>query len=252
MNPASPVFVRLFTLAFSFLFLPASAVCGSGDVSLRVACFQADITPPLGTPLCNGLVMPAKEIVTPLTARGIILLGAGQPIVLCALDWVGIGNESYDTFRAEIARATGTVSDRVALHALHPHDAPGSDFTAERLLAEHGLAGRMSNPEADRRALRRIVEAAQVSLASAQPVTHVGFGMGKVERVASNRRILDPAGQRVIAMRFGACRDPRIVAAPEGVIDPLMRLVAFWNVDTPVAVLTYYASHPHLLRPGWR
>ena len=217
---------------------------GSEDAPLRVACFQADITPPLGNPLCMGLVMPAKEIVTPLTARGVILLGAGQPIVLCSLDWVGVGNESYDAFREELARATGTVRDRVALHALHPHDAPGSDFAAERLLAEYGLAGRMSDAAADRRAMLRIAAAAQASLAAAQPVTQVGLGAGTVERVASNRRILGPDGS-VVATRYGACRDSKIVAAPEGVIDPLVRLVAFWNGDAPVAVLTYYASHPH-------
>jgi hypothetical protein len=231
-------------IAASAAALP-SAASASGTEPLRVACFQADITPPLGSPLCCGLVKPAKEIVTPLTARGVILLGAGQPIVLCALDWAGIANESYDTFREEIAQATGTTRDRVALHALHPHDAPGSDFSAERLLAKYGLGGRMSNAEADRQALRRIAEAAKRALAAAQPVTQVGFGAGRVERVASNRRLLDPEGRLVVATRYGACRDPKIIAAPEGVIDPLVRLVSFWNGDTPVAVLTYYASHPH-------
>jgi len=226
------------------LILSPPVARGSADVPLRVACFQADITPPLGSPLCNGLVMPAKEIVTPLTARGVILLGAGQPIVLCALDWVGVGNESYDAFREAIARATGTVRDRVALHALHPHDAPGSDFATERLLTEYGLAGRMSNAEADRRAMFRIADAAKAALAAAQPVTQVGLGAGIVARVASNRRILG-TDDNVVAMRYGACRDPKVVAAPEGVIDPRVRLVAFWNGTFPVAVLTYYASHPH-------
>lgn len=226
------------------LILSSPTTQGAENEPLRVACFQADITPPLGSPLCNGGVMPAKEIVTPLTARGMILLGAGQPIVLCALDWLGIGNESYDMFREEIARATGTLRDRVALHALHPHDAPGSDFTAERLLTEYGLGGCMTDPEADRQAMFRIVAAAKAALAAAQPVTQVGFGAGKVERVASNRRILGPDGN-VVAVRFGKCTDPEIIAAPEGVIDPRVRLVAFWNGDTPVAALTYYATHPH-------
>ena len=34
------------------------------------------------------------------------------------------------------------------------------------------------------------------------------------------------------------------IQAPEGVIDPWMRLVSFWNGDTPIASLTYYATHP--------
>ena len=222
-----------------------SAAAAPDEGLLRVACFQADITSPLGSPLCNGLVMPAQEIVTPLTARGVVLLGAGQPIVLCALDWVGIGNESYDAFRKDSAQATGTLPERVAVHALHPHDAPGSDFAAERLLAERGLGGRMSNPEADRLALGRIVEAVRAALPTAQAVTQIGLGTGRVERVASNRRILDADGKRVVAMRWGSCRDPKLIAAPEGVIDPLVWLVALWHEDKPIAVLTYYASHPH-------
>jgi hypothetical protein len=31
---------------------------------------------------------------------------------------------------------------------------------------------------------------------------------------------------------------------PEGLIDPNVRMVSFWNKDRPIAVLTYYATHP--------
>ncbi len=85
-----------------------SAFLGSIVVAnppLRIALFQADATPPLGSPLCNGNVKPVMEIVSPLTARGVVLLGSGDPIVVCAFDWVGIGNGSYDQFRQAIAMA---------------------------------------------------------------------------------------------------------------------------------------------------
>src|SRR5207248_2022318 len=32
--------------------------------------------------------------------------------------------------------------------------------------------------------------------------------------------------------------------APEGVVDPYVRLVSFWNGDKTIACLTYYACHP--------
>src|SRR5262245_66251468 len=79
---------------------------------LKIASFEADITPPIGTPLCDGLVMPAKEIVDPLSARGIVLLTEEKPIVLCALDWVGVGNNGHDAFREALATAAGTRADR--------------------------------------------------------------------------------------------------------------------------------------------
>ncbi|MBL9211873.1 MAG: hypothetical protein JNL92_15485 [Opitutaceae bacterium] len=232
----------LFSVLWSlFLCLAGQAA----PAALRVAVFQVDATPPFGAALCNGAVMPAKEIVTPLSARGVILLGTGRPVVLCTFDWVGIANESHQVFREELARAAGTTPERVALHTLHQHDAPGSDFATERLLAEHGLGGRYSNPEFDRDVIRRLAAAAAASLPQARPVTHVGLGSGVVEKVASNRRILDPLTQLVVLQRQSAGgKNLAAREAPEGTIDPQARLVAFWNGDQPVAALSYYATHP--------
>ena len=72
----------------------------------------------------------------------------------------------------------GTSAERVAVHTLHQHDAPGSDFATERLLAEHGLGGLYSNAQFDRAVMQRLAAAAKESLAKAQPVTHVGLGTG--------------------------------------------------------------------------
>src|SRR5690606_5801781 len=106
------------------------------DAELRVALFQVDATPPLGSPVAYA---PARKIEDPLSARGLVLLGAGKPIVLCAVDWIGIGNEGHDAWRERLAEAAGTTPDRVAVHTLHQHDGPRCDFTAEQLLAAHGL-----------------------------------------------------------------------------------------------------------------
>ncbi|MDZ4848048.1 MAG: hypothetical protein SGI77_02035 [Pirellulaceae bacterium] len=231
-----------YILAFTALLLTPLAALHAAD-ALRIATFQIDATPPIGSPLCNGAVKPVKEIVTSLTARGVVLLGAGEPIVLCAFDWVGIANESHDAFREALAKAAGTAQDRVTVHTLHQHDAPGSDFATERLLTEHGLGELYSNAEFDRQVMQRVATAAKDSLSKAEAVTHVGFGMGKVDRVASNRRILGPDG-RVIIQRQSSSRNPDAQAAPEGTIDPLVRLIAFWNGDKPVSALTYYATHP--------
>lgn len=211
--------------------------------SLRVATFQADATPPIGSPLCYGLVGPVRELTTPLTARGIVLLGAGDPIVLCAVDWVGIANEGHDAFRGALAEAVGTTMSRVTVHTLHQHDAPGSDFAIERVLAAHGLARVFSDPDFDRRVIKQAADAARAALANAQEVTHLGLGVGVVEQVASNRRVLGPNG-KVVIQRNSASRDPAAKTAPEGTIDPQVRLVSFWQGERSLAVLTYYATHP--------
>ncbi len=45
-------------------------------------------------------------------------------------------------------------------------------------------------------------------------------------------------------VRYSSCGDEAVRAAPEGVIDPYVRNLSFWNDDSPVASITYYATHP--------
>src|ERR1019366_1055781 len=126
-----------------FLLITARAFAAE---PLRIATFQADVTPPLGSPLCCAAgVKPAEKIVDPLSARGIILLGLPQPIVLVAVDWEGIANEGWDEWRKAIARAVGTDIDHVSVHTLHQHDAPGYDPSAERILEPLGLGAKIYN-----------------------------------------------------------------------------------------------------------
>ena len=234
---------RILILAYSALFICIPSTGKAVETSLQLATFQVDVTPPLGSPLCNGNVKPVMKITTPLTARGIVLVGAGKPIVLCAFDWVGIGNGSYDQFRSALAKGVGTSADRVALHTLHQHDAPGSDFITEKILSKQGLSKQFSNPDFDAQVMQRIAAAAKQSLTKAQPVTHFSTGSARVEKVASNRRILGPDG-KVAFGRMSKSTKPEAKAAPEGTIDPLVRMVVFWQEDKPLAVMTYYATHP--------
>lgn len=210
---------------------------------LQVCTFQCDATPPLGSPLCGSSVPAAKEIVDPLSVRGLVILGVDKPIVLCAVDWVGIGNGGYDAFREALAKAAGTSVDRVALHTLHQHDAPTCDFDAEALLASRALSGAMFNVGFARETIDRVSLALQRSMAAPKPVTHVGVGASPVEKVASNRRVLGPDG-KVQFVRFSSCKTPEAIAAPEGTIDPLVRVWSLWHDDQPLVVVSYYATHP--------
>lgn len=233
---------RMLTLlAVGLLALPLANADDSAR--LKIATFQADITPPLGSPLCFGYVEPAKEIVDPLSARGVVILGAGKPIVLCSLDWVEVMNASHDAWREALASAAGTSIDRVSVHTIHQHDAPGTDFSAEELLAQVGIPGTIEDVAFNRDAIARTAEALRDSLQAAQPITHVGTGEGTVEKVASNRRILGSDG-KVKIVRFSSTKDADAIAAPEGTIDPQVRLVSFWNGEKPIAVLSHYATHP--------
>jgi hypothetical protein len=45
-------------------------------------------------------------------------------------------------------------------------------------------------------------------------------------------------------MRGSGCKDPELIALPEGLIDPLLKTVAFYDGPTKIAVCHYYATHP--------
>jgi hypothetical protein len=216
----------------------------SGSVAaptLRAATFDVDATPPIGSRMAYDPVTNSWDL--GLRARGLVLTGAGQPIVLCAVDWIGIGNEGYDAFRSTLAEAAGTIPSRVAVHTLHQHDAPDCDFGAEAILKEAGADAVSYEGTFAREVLRRLRIAVRESLARPQTVTHLGLGAAPVREVASNRRILGPNG-RVRATRFTTCRDAALRAEPEGTIDPIVSLVSLWCTNRPLAVLSYYAVHP--------
>jgi hypothetical protein len=227
---------------FALALLAPLAALHASEPEVRLAVFDVDATPPVGSAMAYDPVKRLDEMT--LRCRGIALLGAGKPIVLCAVDWLGIANEGHDAFRDALAEAAMTKRDRVAVHTLHQHDAPECDFTAERIVSELKLTnyGRYEGTF-QRQVIHRAADALRAALATAQPVTHYGWGAADVKQVASNRRILGRDG-RVRAERYTATKDAALRAEPEGVIDPQVSLLSFWNGDRPLAVLSYYACHP--------
>jgi len=132
----------------TFLALATStAMARPSAEPLRIATFQVDATPPIGDPLCFGLCEPASRVDDRLTARGLILLNAGRPIVLCAVDWVEIVSRGHDEICEDLAKAAGTSVERVTLHTLHQHDTPGYHPGAEEILKENGLGGHVYGVE---------------------------------------------------------------------------------------------------------
>lgn len=204
--------------------------------------FSADVTCPLGHPLCGGWIEPARAVDDPLLARGIILLGAGAPIVLCAVDWCGLRNDAHRLWREALAKAAHTTSERVALQCVHPHNAPFADVEAQKLIDE--AKGPISLDLAFfRKAVAACAAAAKESLIKPQKVTHFGMGQAQVDKVASNRRVLGDDG-KVKFTRTSATKSEEARAAPAGLIDPWLRTLSFWEGDKPRAALSYYATHP--------
>lgn len=211
---------------------------------LRVARFSVDVTIPLGHRCMGLLPTKSKEIVDPLQTHGIVLLSDDDPIVIVAVDWCEIRNESYERWREVIAKAVGTEPVRVLLSSLHQHDAPVVDGGAENLLNRAGLDGELFDFAFHEDCVQRVATAAKESLEDAQPVTHVGQGKAKVEKVASNRRVVNADGRVSFSRGSSSGRNPAMAEAPDGLIDPWLRTISFWNGDQALVALHSYATHP--------
>ena len=191
-------------------------------------------------------VLPTKaqRIVDPLEAHGFVLLGAGAPVVVTAVDWCEIRNQSYDEWRNVLSQAAGTTPERVLVASLHQHDAPVVDSGAEQLLEEVGLAGELYDRDFHAGSLRRVGDALSAGLTRAVPVSHLGMGQARVEKVASNRRMVLPDGRVGFSRSSRSGGDPFLRKAPEGLIDPFLKTLSFWSGETPVLALHAYATHP--------
>lgn len=212
-------------------------------VGLRLATFSVDVTPRLGHPLLGNLFGPARSVDDPLFARGLVLLGAGEPIVLVAVDWCEIRNDAYERWRTALAEAAGTTPLRVLVTSVHQHDAPLADLTAQKILDAAQTNIKIIDPEFHERSVTRTAAALRESLKTARPVTHFGVGQAKVERIASNRRVVDSSGNASFS-RYSATRDAAIRDLPEGLIDPYLKVLSFWDGPRPLAAVSAYATHP--------
>jgi hypothetical protein len=92
-------------------------------------------------------------------------------------------------------------------------------------------------------ALHNVAVAARASMDALQSVTHMAIGRAEVEQVASNRRIMGDDG-KIKAVRWTRTVEPEVRAEPEGLIDPWLKTISFWNQEQKLAVLHYYAVHP--------
>ncbi len=208
-----------------------------------ISTFRCDVTPPLGHPLCAGWCGRAVAIADPLFARGVVIHGDQKPIVLCAIDWAEISNDSYLSMCQCLAKGAGTDASRVALHCTHAHCAPWPDAQAHGLLRDYPDVPQIMDTSWMNAVTERLTNAVQQATPQKIPVTHIGFGQSAVHQVASNRRILD-SHNHVQAIRWTKTSDPTVRAMPEGLIDPILRSVSFWNEAKELATMHYYAVHP--------
>jgi hypothetical protein len=211
-----------------------------GESRLRLATFRCDVTPALGEPLI--WVTPVSKVEDPLWAKGVVLDDGRARYVLCAVDWCGIGGAAYDLFRDRIAAAAGIGAGNVALQSVHQHTAPYVDGDGYRLLSSFGIPALRMSDDSIRGLSDRIASSVAEACTRLIPFDRAGAGSARVERVASERRIIQD-GKLITRFSTGGSK-PELAALPEGPIDPFLRTVTLAVGERPLVRLHYYTTHP--------
>lgn len=214
-----------------------------GAEGFRLATFSVDVTPPLGHACMAGGILPAKEVIDPLFARGVVLLGGDAPLVFCAVDWCELRNAAYRAWREGLAEAAGTTVDHVLLATVHQHDTPVADTDAQAMLDARGLRHALCDADFNAETVRRVAAGIRDTLPKARRITHYGTGEAEVQELASNRRVVARDGT-VSFPRMSATADAAVREAPVGLIDPMLKTLSFWDGERAVAALHAYAVHP--------
>jgi hypothetical protein len=212
---------------------------------LRVATFRCDVTPPLGFLTYPPTFEPLEKIEHPLLAKGVVLDDGAGRYVLCAIDWCGLCNSTHDLFRRKVAEGAGTEPTRVAVHTIHQHTAPLADNDAYRLLLQTKDPPTCPDLKFFEETADRLGAVVRESLGRLQPFQRIGTGEGKVDRVASTRRLIEKDG-KVHHPRWSLVtgKDLFLRDEPEGLIDPMLKTITLARGDQPLVRLHYYASHP--------
>ena len=228
----------------SALSAPLLLASAQNSPDLSIATFRVDVTCPIDHPLLARRQGIAREVADPLYAHGLVLHGSDDPIAIVAVDWCEIRNDAYDRWRVLLAEAAETSTDRILLCSVHQHDAPLADLGAERLLTEVGMAGETLDTEFFEQTGRRIAAALRESSNGSRRVSHLGLGRAKVEKIASNRRVVLSDGTVTFRRGSNGAVDRLNREADDGLIDPWLKTISFWDGDTPLAALNSYAVHP--------
>jgi hypothetical protein len=171
-------------IAIALAFRVAAA---AESAAVRIATFDLDVTPPVGSWMAYDPVTSTWDM--GLRARGIILIGAEQPIVVCAIDWIGVAMKAMMPFaKRSPARSAPlllafpclpsiSTTRRIAISArTHSQRSRPTSTKFRNHLRSPGT------PTSRSRCPR--------SVAHAQPVTQLGLGQAQVYEIASNRRVM--------------------------------------------------------------
>jgi len=157
------------------------------------------------------------------------------------MDFCGLMNSAYDDLVRVLAKAVNAPEERVIIHCIHQHDAPLLNYEIEAYLSCETYPRQWWTD-----VLEKCAQSAAECLDRMVTISSLGYNETRLHGYASNRRILGRDG-KVVGMRWSRCSDTSLRNKPVGVIDPMLRTVAFKDSSGKIAgSMNFYATHPQV------
>ncbi|MFH1539948.1 MAG: neutral/alkaline non-lysosomal ceramidase N-terminal domain-containing protein, partial [bacterium] len=198
-------------------------VAAAADVSpapLRAGAAQADITPPVGTPLtgyAGRTGKPSTGVHDPLEAQALVMESGGEKYLIVTIDTLYIMRRFYIEVAREIERSLGIPREHMIFAASHSHASSGA------LFPELGILGGLYNENVNQEFVKKHIELIKEAHANLAPA-RVGSATADATGLSSNRR---EAG---------------------GPVDPEVNVIRIDGTDgKPMAVFFNFTAHPTFL-----
>ena len=191
---------------------------------------RLDITPPLGVRL-GGYYFErfAEGVIDPLYVNALAFSDGEHTAVALVCDLLGVYNDEFRTWSADIADAAGIPVEAVFLHMTHTHTGPVVLGTREP-----------SDPQYDAWLHRRLCDAAVMAVRDLKPITSIRATENESKGYAFCRRFKMKDGR---FQTWGHYIDPDIVAYASKA-DETFRLVRIAREGGEELALVNFQVHP--------
>ena len=146
---------------------------------LKAGAAQVTITPPVGVELAGYGFGPSVGILGDLQAQALVVQDERETLVIVTADLIGFGDKMVARLRQRIQRVWDIAADSVLLSASHTHSGPAAEP-----LRQWGVVD-----EDYLRVLEAQIEGLVGMALRSRCPARIGYGVGRVEQVAENRRV---------------------------------------------------------------
>jgi len=209
------------------------------NYDLKVGFGRIDITPPLGIDLLGYYHRRlADGVLDNLEANALAIRKNDVTTLLVAIDNACPAKYFMDECKSRIKLSTGVKESNIYIHATHTHTGPKvaskMDSDKQYLTSQEELYEQVL--------ICKIADACKLAIDDLAPAK-LGYGKGKAERVAFNRRYLMKDGT---TQTNPGVNNPNIEKAI-GVVDEEVSVLRFLREDGKSYVLGEFGNHPDVV-----